>query len=173
MILLRIETETAKDLRDTLIAILGLDTPVEIHADTETTPEREATVRALREPDPKPKTEKLRGRPRKETTAPVPPLATPVAVPVPPAPATTMFDTPAPAPTPAPVSAPAGGVTYDAMKVALQKVSELRASDNGNEMAGLNRATAIIAKYGCRKVKEVPADAYALVVADCAAAMGA
>lgn len=60
-----------------------------------------------------------------------------------------------------PVSSPAT-VTFDDMKAKLQAVSARFPGDEG-----LAKVSGIIAEFGARKVKEVPADKFADVVAKC------
>jgi hypothetical protein len=62
--------------------------------------------------------------------------------------------------------APAVVVTFDDMKAKLQAVA---AHFGGDE--GLEKVSAIISKFGARKIKEVPADKYAEIVAECEAVL--
>ena len=96
----------------------------------------------------------------------VPPPAAPTPVPTVPPPAA---PTPVPAPAPAPSTPPAGAATYDEMKAALQKVAILRPNDVGS--AGIQRASAILEKYGVKKVKDVSWGHYASIITDCEESM--
>lgn len=195
MNVIRIEYTSNMDVREQLSALLyEALTLLEQRNSTITTQESVVPRQAVSEVLPAskkpeesaPKPTKLRGRPRTPTSglplaasspdepakpavslAPVTAMfgpPTPAKLVESPASATTMFDPPAPSKSLA--SSDNSGPSYEAMKDALQKVAAARPEDE-NQMAGLNRATAILDKFGYQKVKNVKPEHFAGIIAEC------
>ncbi len=147
---------------------------------TDAKPQTVAAKPAEAKPDARP-----RGRPRKETVSP---QAAPAAAPEMGNPASqaqvdnsASADSGAPPEQPAsspagsaasPAAASAGGVSFEDMKSKLQAVAVKRDGDK-DDNDGLIRASAIIGKYGYRKIKEVLPEHFAAIAADCDKALAA